>query len=114
MLPGGPPLPRHVGQQRHLAGTLHRRRDLHLVAAAGAGDAARADLALLRDVAPELVVVLVVDLLDLLLAEVTALPPDRPRRGRRALASGLVAILQLCQVRASLERNAVFGAERDE
>ena len=56
-----------VRQQRHLAGALDRDRDLPLVAAARAGDAAGADLALLGDVAPELVDVLVVDLVDLLL-----------------------------------------------
>src|ERR671930_841131 len=82
------PRVRDVREERHLAGALHGDGDLPLVAAARAGDAARADLPLLRDVAPELVVVLVVDLLDLVLAEVTALPPARSRRGGCTLAPG--------------------------
>ncbi len=45
-------LARDVGQERDLAGPLDRDRDLPLVAAARAGDAAVADLALLGDVAP--------------------------------------------------------------
>ena len=65
-------LPVDVGQERHLARALDRDGDLALVAPAGAGDAALADLALLRDVAAELVDVLVVDLLDLVLAEEAA------------------------------------------
>src|SRR5205807_5991512 len=69
---------RDVGQQRHLTCTLDCDRDLALVPPARAGDAPRADLALLRDVAPQLVRVLVVDLGDLLLAEVTAALADRP------------------------------------
>src|SRR5437588_302676 len=72
------PAVRDVGQQRHLTCTLDRDRDLALVPPARAGDAPRADLALLRDVAPQLVRVLVVDLGDLLLAEVTAALADRP------------------------------------
>ena len=55
-------LARGVGEERHLARPLDRHRDLPLVTAARAGDAAGADLALLGDVAPELVDVLVVDL----------------------------------------------------
>src|SRR2546421_53239 len=58
-----------VREERHLTGPLHRGRDLHLMAPARTGDAAAADLALLRDVPPELVDVLVVDLGDLVLAE---------------------------------------------
>ena len=45
-------LARDVGQERDLAGPLDRDGDLPLVAAARAGDAAVADLALLGDVAP--------------------------------------------------------------
>src|SRR5262249_23284453 len=70
---------RHVWQQRHLTCTLDRDCDLALVAAACACDPARADLAFLRDVAPQLVGVLVVDLVDLLLAEVAPALADRPR-----------------------------------
>src|SRR5690348_16804113 len=69
-----------VRQQRHLACSLDGGRDLHLVPAAGAGDAAAADLALLGDVAAQLVDVLVVDLRDLLLAEEAVAAPDLPRR----------------------------------
>ena len=64
----------------------YRDRDLPLVAAARARDAARADLALLRDVAPELVGVLVVHLRHLVLAEVAALAPTTGCPGARALA----------------------------
>src|SRR5262249_15383206 len=67
---------RDIRQERHLAGALHGLRDLHLVAPARAGDAPAADLPPLRDVAPELVDVLVVDLGDLLLAEEAVPPPD--------------------------------------
>src|SRR5436309_5460124 len=72
-----------VREQRDLARPLDRHRHLPLVPPAGAGDPARADLPLLGGVPPELVVVLVIDLLDLLLAEVTGLPPGRSG-GRRA------------------------------
>src|SRR5690242_17020019 len=67
-----------VRQQRHLARSLDGGRDLHLVPAAGAGDAAAADLALLGDVAAQLVDVLVVDLRDLLLAEEAITALDLP------------------------------------
>src|SRR6185312_16488334 len=79
-------LARDVGQQRDLAGPLHRDRDLPLMAAARARDAAVTDLALLRDVAPQLVDVLVVDLPHLVLAEVAALAPATGRPGARPLA----------------------------
>src|SRR4051794_17915266 len=85
-----------VGEERHLARALHRDGDLALVAPARAGDAAVADLALLRDVAPELVDVLVVDLLDLVLAEVTGLALDRA--GLRALAPAGAAAALVCSL----------------
>src|SRR5207245_1958446 len=50
----------------------------HLVAAAGAGDAARADLALLRDEPAQRGDVLVVDLLDLVAAVLAGLAPPAP------------------------------------
>src|ERR1700751_4295991 len=81
---------RDVRQQRHLTGTLDRRCHLHLVPAAGTGDAAAADLALLGDVAAQLVDVLVVDLRDVLLAEEAVAASDRPRR-----AAGPLALLLL-------------------
>src|ERR687898_592113 len=57
-----------VGQQRDLAGPLDGRGDLVLVAAAGARDAARADLAAVGHVLLEGRDVLVVDLIDLVAA----------------------------------------------
>src|SRR5437588_822609 len=65
------------------------------VGPARADDPPRADLALLGDVAAKLVVVLVVDLLDLVLAEEAALAAGGAGRGRRALPAGLVAVFQL-------------------
>src|SRR4051794_9904385 len=58
----------HVRQQRQLAGALHRRGDLVLMAAAGAGDPPRADLAALGDELAQRRDVLVVDELDLVAA----------------------------------------------
>src|SRR5215467_10918391 len=68
---------RDVGQKGHLARALDCLRDLHLMAPARAGDPAAADLPLLGDVPPQLVHVLVVDLGDLLLAEVAIAALDR-------------------------------------
>src|SRR5436190_14280509 len=96
-----------VGKERHLARPLHGGGDLLLMPAARACDPARADLSLLRDVPAELAVVLVVDLLDLLLAEVTALPPGRSGRGRSASS-----LLRLGRHR--LEGNVVVGARGPE
>src|SRR6266508_7001095 len=84
----------NVRQQRHLACALHCYCNLPLVAAAGAGDPARADLALLGDVPPQLVEVLVVDLVDLLLAEVAG-PAPAGRRHRRAPAPALLLLLSV-------------------
>src|SRR5690349_9696240 len=81
-----------VREQGHLPRALDGGRHLALVPAAGAGDPPGADLALLRHVAAELVVVLVVDLLDLVLAEEAGLAPGlSPGRAplRRPLALGL-------------------------
>src|SRR5207247_10986896 len=85
----------HVGHECHLARSLDSDRDLLLLAPARPGDSARADLALLGHVAPQLVVVLVVDLFDLLLAEVTALPPERTGRLGRP-PTGAALLLSLC------------------
>ena len=95
--------PVDVGEQRHLARPLDRDRDLPLVAAARAGDAPRADLALLGDVAPELVDVLVVDLLDLLAAEVAVALAGS---GRRARACGPCAAVccSRCGIRTGCRR----------
>jgi hypothetical protein len=62
-----------VGQQRDFAGALDGAGDLALVPAAGARDAARADLAALGDEPAQAGDVLVVDLLDLVLAVRTRL-----------------------------------------
>src|SRR4051794_16911869 len=62
-----------VGQQRQLAGALDRAGDLVLVPPAGAGDAARADLAAVGDELPEGDDVLVVDELDLVPAVLAGL-----------------------------------------
>src|SRR5439155_19886068 len=74
---------------------LDRDCALPLVPAARAGDPTRADLPLLRYVAPKLVNVLVVDLVDLVLAEVTGLAPGG-RGARLAPAAGArpVALLR--------------------
>src|ERR1700677_3696502 len=65
----------HVRQQRQLARTLDGPGDLVLVAAAGAGDPARADLALLGDELAQRADVLVVDLLDVVAAVLARLAP---------------------------------------
>src|SRR4051794_5870217 len=82
----------HVRQQRHLARPLHRYGHLALMPAARAADAPRADLPLLGDVAAELADVLVVDLVDLRLAEEAGLAPA-PREGRQALPAPSVVAL---------------------
>src|SRR5690242_19559326 len=82
-----------VRQQRHLARSLDGGRDLHLVPAAGAGDAPAADLAHLGDVAAQLVDVLVVDLRDLLLAEEAVAAPDLARGPAGPPAALLLSLL---------------------
>src|SRR3954454_3143232 len=89
-------LVRDVGQECHLARPLDRERDLALVPAAHARDPARADLPLLGDVPPQLVDVLVVDPVDLLPAEVAALPPRLARGPAGALAAGGASFFLLC------------------
>src|SRR5262245_56444762 len=82
--------------------------------AAGARDPPVADLPLLRDVAAQLVDVLVVDLLDLLLAEVTGLPLDGP--GLRPLPAALPfrpLVGLLCHF-AFLERDVVVDCRTAE
>src|SRR5262249_48773015 len=85
-----------------------------LVAAAGAADPARADLPLLGDVAPELGDVLVVDLLDLALAEEARLAPAAGERGGALSAASVgLACGLCCHLRAPpsrLERDVVVGA----
>src|SRR3954447_18949359 len=71
---GSAPLPRAVRQERHLPRVLDRRRHVALVLRAVARHPARPDLAPLRDELPEQVGVLVVDVRDLVLAELAELP----------------------------------------
>src|SRR5262249_18282115 len=98
----------HVGQEGDLAGALHRDCDLPLVAAAGAADPPRADLPALRDVPAQPVDVLVVDLVDLRLAEEAGLAPCAPG-GSAALRPARAFGLRCCQGLLSLERDVVVG-----
>src|SRR5437660_4742158 len=91
-----------VRQERELSRAFDCDRNLALVAPAGSADAAVADLALLRHVAAELVDVLVVDLVDLRLAEEAGLAAAGAGRSgalapsaRAAIAIGIV--LRCCQ-----------------
>src|SRR5258708_31909227 len=68
----------HVRQQRELARALHGLRDLHLVAAARAGDPPRADLALLGAELAQRRDVLVFYQLALVLAVLAGLAPAAP------------------------------------
>src|SRR5947209_13657130 len=81
------------------------------MAPARAGDAPAADLALLRDVPAELIDVLVVDLRDLVLAEVTVAPLDGGRRASRPLSLLLLRSLA-CHV-SVLEGDVVVGGLRE-
>src|SRR5439155_2605819 len=81
-----------VRQQCELTRALDSARDLHLMAAAGAGDAPGADLALLRDEPAQGRHVLVVDLLDLVAAVLAGLAPPAARASLLvATADGLAA-----------------------
>src|SRR5207237_3766070 len=99
-------------QQCHLARALDGDGDLALVAPARAADPPRADLPLLGDVAAQLADVLVVDLVDLALAEEAGLAAAAGRR-RRALPAPLVG-LRGHVVSFPLERNVVVGAAAGE
>jgi hypothetical protein len=97
-----------VGQQRQLTRALHGRGDLALVAPAGTGDPARADLAALGHEPTQPDDVLVVDLLDLVLAvraglatAAAALQLVAPPRGGR-LCSALLGHV-VWKLRRSLE-----------
>src|SRR5207245_4439530 len=80
---------RDVRQKRHLSCALDGDGHLPLVPPARAGDAPGADLAPLRDVPAQLVHVLVIDLVDLVLAEEARLPPDPTGGLARPLTAGL-------------------------
>ena len=62
-----------VGKESHVAGTLDRGGDHSLVLAAGSCDTAGRDLSGRRDVLPEELDILVVDMVDVVLAEVADL-----------------------------------------
>src|SRR5262249_60082842 len=83
-----------------------------LVAPAGARDAARADLPLLRDVAPELGDVLVVDLVDLVAAEVAALPSARSGGRARAPAACRLLLGHLSSPRRGCRRRRARAGRR--
>src|SRR4051794_11669229 len=70
---------RDVRKKAQFPGALYRDRELLLVPAAGAGDASRADLALLAHRAAQHAEVLVVDDVDLVLAELAGLAPAAAR-----------------------------------
>src|SRR4051812_30763073 len=72
---------RGVGQQRHLAAVLHSYRDVTLVLAAVAADAAGTDLAAVGDELPQQGRVLVVDVGRLVLAELADLLLGLANRG---------------------------------
>src|SRR5258705_7343261 len=75
-------------QQRHLAGVLHRDRNVALVLHTVAGDSAGTDLASLADVGPQQRSVLVINRLPLLGAEHALAGLDR-LLGSRASFGGL-------------------------
>src|ERR671914_446542 len=79
--------PDHVGQKRHLAGALDRGRRLALMLRAEAGHPASTDLAAVRGEPPQHVVVLVVDVVDVLLAEHARLALARARPAGRSAPS---------------------------
>src|SRR5439155_17988068 len=86
-----------VRQQRELTRALDRAGDLVLVPAAGARDAAGADLAAVEDELPQSVDVLVVDELDLVAAVLTGLaPPAAASRLAITPARGPAALLCHC------------------
>src|SRR4051812_8934058 len=86
-----------VGQQRELACALDRARDLVLMPAAGAGDAAGADLAPVGDELPQGGDVLVVDELHLVAAVLAGLPAPAASSGLAiSPARGPAALLCHC------------------
>src|SRR3954454_7952113 len=90
-----------VGQQRELTRPLDRRGDLVLVPPARSGDAARADLAAIRDELPERVDVLVVDELDLVAAVLAGLAASAAGTSLAITPARRPAAL-LCHVRKPL------------
>src|SRR5271163_3139788 len=103
----------HIREQRELAGPLDRRGDLALVAPTGAGDATRADLALLGHEPAQAGHVLVVNLLDLVSAVRTWLAPAAPRPTLLlSPADWFAAAARFCHkdlAELALERNIVVA-----
>src|SRR3954468_3624701 len=90
-----------VRQQRELARPLHGRGDLVLMPPTGSGDAARTNLAAIRDELPERVDVLVVDELDLVAAVLAGLAA--PAAGTAlAISPARRPAALLCHVRIPL------------
>src|SRR6185295_12263605 len=75
----GSELLRHIRYERNLTRALDRRLELPLVHGAGARNAARQDLAALRDEGTDQLHVLVVDVVDLVRAELADLAPAEHR-----------------------------------
>src|SRR3954452_3484052 len=90
----------HVRQQRQLARALDRPGDLALVAAAGAGDAPRADLAAVGDQPAQRADVLVVDLVDLVAAVRTGLAPAAAGTALAVAATHLATVALLGHARS--------------
>src|SRR4051812_30259893 len=89
---------RHIRDERDLAGALDRRLQLALVLGAGSGNAPRQDLAALGDERPDQLHVLVVDVVDLVRAELADLAAAEQRA---ALSLFLVAGLLVAGAAAS-------------
>src|SRR6478672_7630262 len=70
---------RHIRDERDLPGALDRRLQLALMLGAGAGDAPRQDLAALGHERTDQLDVLVVDVVDLVRAELADLAPAEQR-----------------------------------
>src|SRR5206468_618426 len=88
-----PTLVRYVRDKRDLARTLDRGLKLPLMHRAGAGDPPRQNLAALRHERADQLHVLVIDIVDLVRAELADLPPaeERPSLSLRFVAGFLVA-----------------------
>src|SRR5258707_1395449 len=89
---------RHIRDERDLAGALDRRLQLALVLGAGAGNAPRQDLAALGHERPDQLHILVVDVVDLVRAELADLATAEQRA---ALSFFLVARLLVAAAAAA-------------
>src|SRR5258706_13007372 len=107
---------RHIGNQRELARALDRRLQFALVHGAGAGDAARQDLAALGHERSQQLDVLVVDIVDLVRAELADLPAPKHRAAlalflvpRLLVAAAAAASTAPAAARASLSKWHCLG-----